>query len=105
MLIAGFVIAGQTNKTVRLRAIGPTLGSFGVAGTLADPKLELCGANGKITENDNWGEVPPLSTTFFYVGAFPAPPLPRRRAARDARPRQLHRADQRCRLHHRRCPR
>ena len=71
VLIAGFVIAGQTNKTVLIRAIGPTLGSFGVAGTLADPKLELFGANGKITENDNWGGVPQLSTTFFNVGAFP----------------------------------
>ena len=71
VLIAGFVIAGETSKTVLIRAIGPTLGSFGVAGALADPKLELFGANGKITENDNWDGVPQLSSTFFAVGAFP----------------------------------
>ncbi len=71
ILIAGFVIAGETPKTLLIRAIGPTLGSFGVAGSLADPKLELFGAAGKITENDNWGGAPQLSTTFFNVGAFP----------------------------------
>ncbi len=71
ILIAGFVIAGETSKTVLLRAIGPTLGSFGVGGALADPKLELFGAAGKITENDNWGGRGDLSATFFSVGAFP----------------------------------
>ena len=71
ILIAGFVIAGETPKTLLIRAIGPTLGSFGVPGALADPKLELYGSAGKITENDNWGGVPQLSTTFFNVGAFP----------------------------------
>ena len=71
ILIAGFVIAGQTSKNVLIRAIGPTLGSFGVAGVLADPKLELYDAKGKITENDNWGGTPQLSSTFFSVGAFP----------------------------------
>ncbi len=71
ILIAGFVIAGETSKTVLIRAIGPTLGSFGVGGALADPKLELYGAGGKINENDNWGGRGDLSATFFSVGAFP----------------------------------
>lgn len=70
ILIAGFVIAGQTSKTVLIRAIGPTLGTFGVTGVLANPKLELYGSNGKITENDDWGGLPQLSSTFFAVGAF-----------------------------------
>ncbi|MCX6954222.1 MAG: hypothetical protein NTV51_18890, partial [Verrucomicrobia bacterium] len=71
ILIAGFVIAGQTPKTVLIRAIGPTLGSFGVGGALADPKLELFGDAGKLRENDNWGGDAQLSSTFFAVGAFP----------------------------------
>jgi sugar lactone lactonase YvrE len=71
ILIAGFVIGGETSKTVLIRAIGPTLGSFGVGGALADPKLELFGATGNTHENDNWGGRPELSATFFSVGAFP----------------------------------
>lgn len=41
LLIAGFVIAGQESKTVLIRAVGPTLGAFGVPGVLATPRLEL----------------------------------------------------------------
>jgi hypothetical protein len=39
--IAGFVISGEESKPVLIRAVGPTLGSFGVAGALASPRLEL----------------------------------------------------------------
>ncbi len=70
ILIAGFVLAGETSRNVLIRAIGPTLGTFGVTSALADPKLELFGRHGKITENDNWGGTPQLSSTFFSVGAF-----------------------------------
>ena len=41
LLIAGFVIAGQESKPVLIRAVGPTLGAFGVPGVLATPRLEL----------------------------------------------------------------
>ena len=40
-MIVGFVITGPRNKSVLLRAAGPTLASFGVAGALADPQLVL----------------------------------------------------------------
>jgi len=40
--IAGFVISGDSAKTVLIRAVGPTLGSvFGLPGALASPRLEL----------------------------------------------------------------
>ena len=71
ILIAGFVIGGQTAKTVLIRAIGPTLGGFGVSGALADPKLDLFAGENKINENDNWGGGTALSTAFGAVGAFP----------------------------------
>jgi hypothetical protein len=71
VLIAGFVIAGPTSKTVVIRGIGPTLGVFGVTGVLTDPKLELFdSATVKIQENDNWGGTAPLTAAFDAVGAF-----------------------------------
>jgi hypothetical protein len=55
VLIGGFIIGGTGNKQVLLRALGPTLTQFGIAGVLADPTLELHnGAGGLIASNDNW---------------------------------------------------
>jgi hypothetical protein len=40
---------------VAVRAIGPSLASFGIAGALQDPTLELHDGNGAlIASNDNW---------------------------------------------------
>jgi hypothetical protein len=72
-LIAGFVVAGPpgSSKRVLLRAIGPTLGVFGVTGVLADPRLELFNAASvRIQENDNWGGSADLTAAFRAVGAF-----------------------------------
>jgi hypothetical protein len=41
ILIAGFSISGSTNRTVLIRAVGPTLATFNVPGALANPRLEL----------------------------------------------------------------
>ena len=54
VMIAGFVITGTTSKPILIRAVGPTLAAFGVAGAIANPKLELYRGNTKITENDDW---------------------------------------------------
>ena len=55
VLIGGFIITGNDPKEVVLRAIGPSLAGFGLANPLADPVLELHGADGSlITTNDNW---------------------------------------------------
>jgi len=53
--IGGFIIQGNAPKTVMVRAIGPSLSKFGVAGALADPALELYDAAGDlVAQNDNW---------------------------------------------------
>ncbi|MBV9009364.1 MAG: M23 family metallopeptidase, partial [Verrucomicrobia bacterium] len=53
--IAGFVISGTGTKTVLVRALGPTLTSYGVPGALANPTLELHdGTGATIAANDNW---------------------------------------------------
>lgn len=70
ILIAGFVIGGEGSKTVLVRAIGPTLGAFGVTGALVDPKLELYAGQSKIDENDDWGGDGALGDAFGRVGAF-----------------------------------
>jgi plastocyanin len=55
VLIGGFIITGTAPKKVILRAIGPSLAAFGISNPLADPILELHGADGSlITSNDNW---------------------------------------------------
>lgn len=69
-LIVGTVVggAGTTGaKPLLLRGVGPTLTTFGVTGTLADPVINVFGSTGKISENDDW------SGTFDFasVGAFP----------------------------------
>lgn len=54
-LIAGFVVGGTAPKRVLLRAVGPALGAFGVAGALSDPRLQLYASSGAlVADNDNW---------------------------------------------------
>lgn len=69
---AGFVLGGSTSKTVLIRAIGPTLASFGVPGSLADPSLVVYrqGVATAIASNDNWGGTAELQAAISAVGAF-----------------------------------
>jgi hypothetical protein len=72
-LTPGFVLQGNTPKSLVIRAIGPTLGSFGVGGTLADPVLDVIplGGSTAFASNDNWGGGAALASAFSRVGAFP----------------------------------
>ncbi len=55
-LFAGFIVSGYQPKRVIIRAIGPSLG---IAGSLADPTLELRDSNGVLLQaNDNWKDSP-----------------------------------------------
>lgn len=75
VLIAGFIIAGTTPKTVLIRAIGPGLTAYGVDGVLADPALRLYNsAHAVIAENNDWedsGAGPAVSAASAASGAFP----------------------------------
>ncbi len=64
----GFVIRGSGTKRVLVRAVGPGLAQFGVAGTNPDPKFEVFRGSTKIAENDTWD--PSLAATMTAVGAF-----------------------------------
>ncbi len=52
--IPGFVLSGSATKPIIVRAVGPTLGGFGVTGVLADPRLSLVSGSATTATNDNW---------------------------------------------------
>jgi hypothetical protein len=55
VLINGFIVSGPGTKTVVVRALGPSLSSFGLSGVLADPGLTVYNSSGEIiASNDNW---------------------------------------------------
>ncbi len=74
ILIAGFVVGGTTPVRVLVRAVGPTLGVFGVGGVLADPRLAITSGGTVVASNDNWGGSADLAAAFSSVGAFALSP-------------------------------
>ena len=56
-LTPGFYLRGTGSKALIVRGVGPTLGSFGVAGALSDPRMELIpvGSATPLLSNDDWG--------------------------------------------------
>jgi len=70
ILIAGFAIGGSTARTVLIRASGPALVPFGVAGPLPDPQLQLYSGSTLLESNYGWGGNPLISSTAASVGAF-----------------------------------
>jgi len=77
-LIVGFSIVGQP-RTVIIRAVGPTLGAFGLTGTISDPVLKLYRGADLLYTNDDWASTDNLYTaakiqsTADAVGAFRLP--------------------------------
>jgi arylsulfate sulfotransferase len=55
VLISGFIVGDVDSATVVVRALGPSLASFGVSGVLSDPILTIYDSTGTaIATNDNW---------------------------------------------------
>jgi hypothetical protein len=70
----GAVIGGSGTvgtKPLLVRADGPSLGAFGITGTLASPTLAMFSGSTKIASNAGWGGSSDLSAVFASVGAFP----------------------------------
>ena len=55
VMIGGFIIQGDSAKTVLIRAVGPNLANYGVTGVLANPKLQLYSGQTVVATNDDWG--------------------------------------------------
>jgi len=73
VLIPGLVVSDGAPKTVLIRAVGPTLASFGVAGTLAEPVVSLFAGAESFLTNRGWANASNASeirTTAAKVGAF-----------------------------------
>src|SRR5947208_5499608 len=55
VLIAGFIISGSQPKKVIVRALGPTLGTLGVSGVLADPTIVVVNSSKVVVaSSDDW---------------------------------------------------
>ena len=70
ILITGFNIGGAGTRRLLIRAVGPTLGGFGVTGALSDPKLDVISGSTVIASNDNWDATATPAATQTGAGAF-----------------------------------
>lgn len=73
-MTVGFVVGGQTPRTVLIRAVGPGLLRFGVRDALPNPTITLFSGQTKLAENDNYGGTVERGV-FDAVGAFQIDPL------------------------------
>lgn len=87
-LTPGFVMRGTGTKRLVIRAIGPTLGVFGVNDAMTDPKMAVIplSQTNVVLANDDWQSQPAaavstLIATSGSVGAFALPPLGSKDAA------------------------
>ncbi|MEZ5278474.1 MAG: RHS repeat-associated core domain-containing protein [Opitutaceae bacterium] len=75
IMIPGFVIGGESAKTVLIRGVGPKLADYNVTGVLEDPTLRLfrAGEATPLLTNDNWSDAAnaaELAAAAETVGAF-----------------------------------
>jgi kumamolisin len=75
ILIPGLYISGTGSETLLIRADGPALTQYGVAGVLAQPTLSVFNASGTlVASNTAWGtnsNPAQISSVSSQVGAFP----------------------------------
>jgi hypothetical protein len=73
-MIAGFILEGAATRRVLIRAVGPGLAPFGVAGVLAEPTLELYNGRGLLhATGGTWGlqtNADEIRGAFEAAGAF-----------------------------------
>ena len=70
-MITGFIVSGTGQKTVIIRAIGPSLANAGVQGAMTDPTLEVRDSAGNlVATNDNWRDS--QQALFIEGGAYAA---------------------------------
>jgi len=70
-LITGFVVGGTEPRRVLVRAAGPALSAFGVAGALARPRLSVYRADGTlVSQVSGRSDTPELGAAMAATGAF-----------------------------------
>lgn len=71
-LILGFALAGTEPRRVLVRGVGPALGSFGVTGAVAAPRLQVFDAAGALlARNEGWNNAADAAQAAAQTGAFP----------------------------------
>lgn len=70
ILIAGFVIAGSSPRTLLIRGVGPALAPYVPSGLLQDPVLSVYREQELIGTNDDWGGDTSLLAAMKQAGAF-----------------------------------
>ncbi|HNC23132.1 MAG TPA: hypothetical protein PLU52_02920 [Opitutaceae bacterium] len=76
VLIPGLVIGGDAPRRVLVRAVGPTLASFGVESPLSRPVLTLLSGQTAFASNQGWGtadNATDIAAVAQQVGGFPLP--------------------------------
>ncbi len=72
LMIGGIITRGGETRLL-VRAIGPSLGAYGIAEPLDDPALEIRDANGALVAvNDNWADA--QADEIRVSGGAPADP-------------------------------
>ena len=77
-LVTGFVVEGDSDRSLLVRAAGPSLGRFGVTGVLGDPLLKVHQGSTLVGQNNDWAGAETVNLAARAAGAFEFPP---RRAA------------------------
>lgn len=72
-LVVGYVVTGQ-EKRLLLRAIGPSLSTFGITNSLRAPRIQPFDSLGQSTSQPVSGWSPSLASVFDNLGAFSLPP-------------------------------
>lgn len=72
--IVGFVVTGKTPKTLLVRAVGPSLTSFGIERFATQPRARLYDAEGKEINLGRAAVVIDWAAVFAGAGAFPLLP-------------------------------
>ncbi len=75
-MILGFVVQEGTGRTVLVRAVGPTLAGFGVAGVAPTPSVQVLSGQTILASNANWNdalEPAALAAAAVRVGTFALP--------------------------------
>ncbi len=74
IMIGGLVVGGPGSKRVLVRAVGPGLAPFGLAGLMPQPSLTGYDAIGRVIgTNSGWADDPALAAGASSAGAFPFP--------------------------------
>ena len=69
--IMTFAVENVAPRQVLIRASGPTLSTFGLKGTLSDPRIELFRGEEFLAGNDDWGGREDILAAVSRLGIFP----------------------------------